>query len=447
MPEIEAQEVDREFKQGGFLRKLIVSARTLGPGLITGASDDDPATIGTFAQTGVHFGYTQLWMVFFTLPLMVAVQEICARIGLETGEGLARLIRRHYPRPILYGSVLLLFIANTVNIGADLGAMAASADLLLHLPFVVWLIAFALVSAGLEIFLDYHQYSRVLRLFAFAILAYVVVAFVVPQDWGAAIRGTLVPTLRLNRDFLMNLVALLGTAISPYLYFWQTSEEVEEKIESGETEKVIDEGHEIEEGRTGVTRTELKWMRTDVSFGMVLANFVGWTIIITAASTLGRHGVQNISSATQFAQSLQPAAGSLAYLVFALGIIGTGLLTIPILAGSLAYAVSGTLNLREGLYLKLDQAPGFYGVIAISTLVGAGIDFFHINPIQALYYTSIINGIVAAPLLVLLMLISNNKEIMHNRTNNRLSNILGWTTTLAMILSAAAMLVTLFAGG
>ncbi len=446
MPEAETERVEEQFEAGGPLRKLWVAVKTLGPGIVTGASDDDPATIGTFAQTGAQFGYTQLWMLLFTFPMMAVVQEMCARIGLETGSGLARVIRHHYPRPVLYFCVLLLFIANAINIGADLGAMAASGQLLLHLPFIVWLVAITCVSAGLEIILDYKQYSRVLQIFTFALFTYVLVVFVVPQDWGAALRGTFIPTLKLDKDFLMNLVALLGTAISPYLYFWQTSEEVEEKIEVGEIAEDEDEGKTVEEGTSGVSRNELKWMRTDVTAGMFLANLVGWFMIVTTASTLGQHGIHNISSATQVAQSLQPLAGNFAYLLFAVGIIGTGMLSVPILAGSVAYAVSDTLNVHEGLNRKIFDAPGFYAVLAICTLIGAGINLIGINPIQALYYTSIINGIVAPPLLIILMLIANDRSILQDKVNGWGSNIIGWATAVAMTASAVALLVTLVLG-
>ncbi len=384
MPEAEAEQIEAQFEKGGPLRKVLVAVKTLGPGVVTGASDDDPATIGTFAQTGAQFGYAQLWVLLFTFPMMVVVQEMCARIGLQTGSGLARVIRRHYPRPILYFCIILLLAANTINVGADLGVMAASGQLILGLPFIVWLLLITAVSAGLEIFLDYKQYSRVLRFFTFALFSYVLVVFVVPQDWGAALRSTIIPTFKLNPNFLMNLVALIGTAISPYLYFWQTSEEVEEKIEKGEVTKELDEGKVVEEGKPGVSRTELKWMRTDVAAGMFLANVVGWFMIVTTASTLGRHGIHNINSATQVAQSLQPLAGNFAYLLFAFGIIGTGMLSVPVLAGSIAYAVSETFNVNEGLYQKAFDAPGFYAVIAFCTIVGAAMNFIGINPIQAL---------------------------------------------------------------
>ncbi len=311
--------------------------------------------------------------------------------------------------------------------------MAASAQLVLGIPFVVWLVAMTLVSGLLEILLDYKRYSKVLRLLTLSLFAYVLVVFVVPQDWGEALRDTLIPTVKLDRGYLLNLVAILGTTISPYLFFWQASEEVEEEI---------DEGKVTEAQRRGVSRTELKWMRTDVTAGIFFSNAVFWFIVITTASTLFRNGITNIDSAPKAAAALQPLAGDLAYLLFAMGIIGTGLLAVPILAGSAAYVVAETFKFRKGLYLKLRQAPGFYGVIALATLVGAAINFIGINPILALYYTAVLNGLAAPPLLFMIMLIANNRRIMGNKTNGRVTNTLGWVTTIAMTIAGLALLAT-----
>jgi NRAMP (natural resistance-associated macrophage protein)-like metal ion transporter len=433
MASSKAEQAERKVRRSGLLRKFKVYLQALGPGLITGASDDDPSGIGTYAQTGAQFGYAQLWTALLTLPLSIAIQEICARIALQTGAGLAEGIRKHYPKPVLYFCVSLLFIANTINIGSDLGAMAASAQLVLGIPFVVWLVAMTLVSGLLEILLDYKRYSKVLRLLTLSLFAYVLVVFVVPQDWGEALRDTLIPTVKLDRGYLLNLVAILGTTISPYLFFWQASEEVEEEI---------DEGKVTEAQRRGVSRTELKWMRTDVTAGIFFSNAVFWFIVITTASTLFRNGITNIDSAPKAAAALQPLAGDLAYLLFAMGIIGTGLLAVPILAGSAAYAVAETFKFRKGLYLKLRQAPGFYGVIALATLVGAAINFIGINPILALYYTAVLNGLAAPPLLFMIMLIANNRRIMGNKTNGRVTNTLGWVTTIAMTIAGLALLAT-----
>ncbi|MGD1074982.1 MAG: Nramp family divalent metal transporter [Thermodesulfovibrionales bacterium] len=437
MPESKAAKAEKEIRRSGPLGKLQVFLKSLGPGLITGASDDDPSGIGTYSQTGAQFGYTQLWTALFTFPLMAGIQEICARTALHTGSGLADLIRRHYPKPVLYFCVFLLFVANTVNLGADLGAMAAAGQLLFGLPFLAWLAAMTFISAVLQIFVNYRQYAKVLRFLTLSLLAYVLVVFMSPQDWGRIVRNTFIPTIQISKDYLMDLVAILGTTISPYLFFWQASQEIEEQI---------DEGKVTPEARKKVTKVELKWMRADVISGMLFSNLIMWFIIATTASTLFSHGITNIDSAPKAAEALKPIAGNFAYLVFASGIIGTGLLAVPVLAGSAAYAVAETFRLREGLYLKFREAPGFYGIIAFSTLIGFTIDLMHINPIKALYYTAVLNGIVAPPLLLMIMLIGNNRSIMKDRVNKRISNTLGWITTAAMTITAVALLLTLGLG-
>ncbi len=418
--------------QTGVKAKFRTYLKILGPGLITGASDDDPSGIGTYAQTGALLGYAQLWLALYTFPLSAAIQEICARIALQTGTGLAENIRQHYPRPVLYGCVLLLVIANTINVGADLGAMAASAQMLLGIPLGVWLISIVLLIIVMEVFIDYKHYARILRFFTLSLFAYVIAAFVIPQDWGQVVRNTLLPTFQFSHDYVLNIVAVLGTTISPYLFFWQASQEVEEKIDAGKTSP---------KARKGVSRKELRWMRTDVISGMFFSNVVMWCIIITTASTLFASGEHNIESAPQAAQALRPVAGNLAAALFAAGIIGTGLLAVPVLAGSAAYAVAETFKLREGLYLKLRQARGFYAIIAVSTLIGAAINLLGINPIQALYFTAVINGLIAPPLLIMIMLIARNRTIMGNKTNGRLANIMGWLVTLIMTLAAGALLL------
>jgi len=437
MPQSKAENAEKELRQNGWQGRVLVYLKSLGPGLITGASDDDPSGIGTYSQTGAQFGYAQLWMAIFTFPLMTAAQEMCARIALHTGRGLADIIREYYPKAILYISVLLLFIANTINIGADLGAMADSGQSLLSIPFWIWLVAFTLLIIVLQIFVSYKQYARLLRFLTFSLFAYVLVAFVVSQEWRQVLYSTIIPTIQFNKDYMLNLVAVLGTTISPYLFFWQAAQEVEEEIDSGKTTK---------DTRKGVSRTELKWMRTDVMSGMLVSNLVMWFIIITTASTLFRSGINDIDSASKAAQALRPIAGRFASVLFAAGIVGTGLLAVPILAGSSAYAIAETLRWREGLYLKLRQAWGFYGVIAFSTILGAAMNFVGINPIKALYYTAVINGLVAPPLLWLIMLIGNNRKIMEDKVNGRMSNILGWFTTIAMTTAAVALLWSVRSG-
>ncbi len=429
-----AEQAENEIRRGGPLAKMKAYLKALGPGLITGASDDDPSGIGTYSQTGAQFGYAQLWTALFTFPLMFGIQEICARIALHTGSGLADVLRKHYPRPILYFCVALLFIANTINIGADLGAMAASGQMLAGFPFLVWLVVITFVSAILEIFVNYTQYAKLLRFLTLSLFAYVFVVFVSTNNWAQISRSSLIPTIQLNKDYLMNLVAILGTTISPYLFFWQASQEVEEEIDAGKATL---------RARQGVSRVELKWMRTDVISGMLFSNLIMWFIIATTGSTLFPNGITDIDTAPKAAEALRPIAGNFAYLLFATGILGTGLLAVPILAGSAAYAIAETFRLRKGLYLKLGQAPLFYGVIAFSTLIGSAINLVGINPIKALYYTAALNGVVAPPLLLMIMLISNNENIMQNRVNGFISNAMGWITTIGMSMAAIALLVSL----
>lgn len=416
--------------------------RTLGPGLITGASDDDPSGIATYSQTGAQFGYGQLWTALFGLPLMTAVQEMCARIGLVTGEGLAGNIRRHYPRYVLYFSVILLFIANTINVGADLGAMAAAMQLLVPktvavnqgVMFVLFLTIITLVSLSLQIALPYKSYARVLKFLTFTLFAYFAIPFIVGLNWTQVLHDTVVPSFSFNKAYLMNIVAILGTTISPYLFFWQTNEEVEEEIEQGETSL---------HARQGTTKKALQLMRTDVMAGMAFSQIVMWFIVVTTAATLATHGITNIESAPQAAEALRPIAGNAAYFLFALGIIGTGMLAVPILSGSAAYALAEAMHWREGLGLKFKQARAFYTVIIVSVLIGVATNFIGINPIKMLYYTAIINGIVAPPLLFLIIRITSNKQIMGSRTNSAFSNALGYLTFVVMGVSAIALVIML----
>ncbi len=398
-----------------------------------GASDDDPSGICTYAQTGAQFGPTQLWTALFTTPLMTAIQEMCARIALQSGGGLAEAIRTSYPKPVLYFCVSLLFLANTINLGADLGAMAASGQLLLGIPFILWLVLITAVSMALAVFFDYEQYSRVLRYLTLPLFAFVLVPLVSPVDWVQNLRNTLVPSFSFDRGYWLNLVAILGTTISPYMFFWQAAQEVEGKIKEGKRTRYA---------RRGVSKIRLKWMRTDIAIGMVFSNVVMWLIIATTASTLFYHGITNVNSVTEAALALKPIAGNLAFVLFAAGIMGTGLLAVPVLASSAAYAIAEAFNLRMGIYCKLRDAPGFYGVIAFSMLIGFALNLVGVNPIKELYYTAVLNGIVAPPLLVMIMLISNNPKIMQNKVNGRLSNTLGWVTTIAMSAAAIALLVS-----
>ncbi|OGH16537.1 MAG: iron transporter [Candidatus Levybacteria bacterium RIFCSPHIGHO2_02_FULL_40_18] len=418
------------------LKKLKKLLSLLGPGFITGASDDDPSGIATYAQTGAQFGYSQLWTAPFSFPFMTAIQEMCGRIGLVTGKGLSGVIKKYYSRPVLYIAVLILFTANTVNIGANLGAMASAAGLLFDIPFIFWLVGMTVLTLILEVFVSYKLYSKYLKYLAFSLFAYVLVVFVVRQNWEQIIASTIVPSFALSGSYLLNIVAILGTTISPYLFFWQETEEVEEEVEKG---KIMGIGRGIPK----VLKRDIRIMRIDTVIGMFFSNLVMFFIIATVASTLYASGIHNINTADQVAEALRPLAGDFAYLLFAAGIIGTGLLSVPILAGSASYALAEALGWREGLYRKLKQAHGFYGAITIATLIGLLVNFLHIPPFQMLYYTAVLNGIAAPPLIILILLISNNKKIMGGRTNSTLSNALGITITAVMSFAALALLFDL----
>jgi NRAMP (natural resistance-associated macrophage protein)-like metal ion transporter len=418
------------------MKKLKKLLRVLGPGFITGASDDDPSGIATYSQTGAQFGYSQLWIALFSVPFMTVIQEMCGRIGMVTGKGLPLVLRENYAKPVLYISVLLLFIANTINVGADLGAMAAAGQLVVHLPFVILLIGFTVGTLLLEIFVSYPSYARFLKYLAFALFAYVITAVIIKEPWDKIAMSTLIPHFSLTKEYLLNIVALLGTTISPYLFFWQADEEVEEEIAQ----------HRLKIMGKGIPRfrnKDIREMRLDTVVGMVFSNLVMFFIIIATASTLNSHNILNIDTATHAAEALRPFAGDFAFLLFAVGIIGTGLLAVPILAGSAAYALAESFNWKAGLGLKFKQAHGFYGVITIATLIGLLVNFTPIKPFQMLYYTAVINGIVAPPLMILIMLIGNNKKIMGKHTNSVFSNTAGWIITAIMSLAAIALLVTI----
>lgn len=409
----------------------------IGPGFITGASDDDPSGIATYSQTGSIFGFAQLWIALFSFPLQAAVQEMCGRIGLVTGRGLAGVIRKNYPKELLYASVSLLFLANTINIGADLGAMAASAQLIFNLPFIGWLIGMVVLTLGLEIFISYKTYSKYLKYLGIALFSYIFTAFAVKIDWKTVFVSTVIPHFEFSKVYLLNIVAVLGTTISPYLFFWQADEEVEEEVAENKIKR-------MGAGEPRITVRDIRKLRVDTIFGMFFSNLIMFFIIITTGATLFRKGIGNINSAADAALALRPFAGDFAFLLFAIGIIGTGLLALPVLAGSASYAASEAFGWKEGLYQKLRRAHGFYGAIAVATIVGLLINFVNINPITALYYSAVINGIIAPPLIVMILFIANNKKIMGERTNNNLLNILGIITAFVMGAASVILLWTIF---
>lgn len=415
------------------MKKWKKIAKAIGPGFITGASDDDPSGIATYSQTGAQFGLTQLWMALFSFPFMVVIQEMCGRIGLVTGKGLAGVIRHYYGRRILVFTVTLLVVANTINIGADLGAMASAVQLLFPIPFVIPLILLTALTIFLEIFVPYHVYVKVLKYFGLTLFSYVATAFIIKAPWRAIAYATLIPQFSWSKEYLLNIVALLGTTISPYLFFWQANEEVEEEIT----------GHKLKAmgvGTPHINKGDVHTMRWDTLIGMFFSNLVTFFIIVTTASTLGAHGIKNIETAADAAAALRPLAGSLTSLLFTLGILGTGLLTVPVLAGSSSYAISESMHWREGLFLKLKQAHKFYGIIFLATIIGLLVNFIGISPFKMLYYTAVLNGIVAPPLMVVIIFIANNKKILGNHTNGRWSNVLGILVTVVMSSASLALL-------
>ena len=411
--------------------------KTLGPGLTTGAADDDPSGVVVYSQTGAQYGFQLLWLAGFTFPLMAIVQEMCARIGLVTGRGLAGNIRQFFPRWVLYVCTILLFLANTLNLGADLGAMAKATQLLTPTTdFSFLVVFFALLSLALQIFTTYDKYAKYLKWLALLLIAYIFSAVSVKLDWQSLVWSAVMPSLNFSKDQILLITAILGTTISPYLFFWQTSQEVEEQILEGKTSLKL--------RREETAPEEVKNMRVDVWSGMFLSNLVMFFIIAASAVTLFAVGKTNITTAAEAAEALRPLAGENAFLLFALGIIGTGLLAVPVLAGSASYAISESFNWKHGLYRNLKQANAFYGVIILSTLIGLAINFSGFNPIKILIYSAVANGLIAPVVLALIVLISSNKKVMGEWVNNRFVTLLGWLITLIMVVAGLATIYSLF---
>jgi NRAMP (natural resistance-associated macrophage protein)-like metal ion transporter len=414
--------------------------KVLGPGLITGAADDDPSGIATYSQTGAQFGYGQLWTALYQIPLLLAVQEACARIGAVTGKGLAGVIKEHYSRRVLIAVVLLVVVANTINIGADIGAVAEATALVIPVPFWVLAVLTTTVILLLEVFVSYRAYAKFLKWLALALLAYPATALIIHQPWGEILYATVVPHIEFTFAFLFIITGVFGTSISPYMFFWQASEEVEEEI----AREVPMEGS----GRPLLPRSFISDMRLDTTVGMLAAEVAQWFIIITTASVLFKHGVTNINTAADAAKALEPLvssfpnSGQMARNLFAVGIIGLGLLGIPVLAGSAAYALSEALGWKEGLSRRLSEARGFYGVIAASTIVGLSLNFVGIDPIKALVFTAVFNGIAAVPLLFLVGRINGNASILGPNRGGPLSQTFVWITFGIMALSGVALLYT-----
>jgi NRAMP (natural resistance-associated macrophage protein)-like metal ion transporter len=404
--------------------------KTLGPGLITGAADDDPSGISTYSVAGATTGLSTLWLALITTPMMAVVQGMCARIGMVSGVGLAAVMRKLFPRWLAFVLALLVIVANTFNVGADLAGMAASAHMVAGLPVIVWVIVFGAALTIAQIYCSYDLLSSIFKWLALTLFAYVVTAFVVHPDWWTILRHAVVPEFRLEGHWITTVVGLLGTTISPYLFFWQSSLMVEE-------EKKL--GRRTVKARKGATPAEIKDAHADVNAGMIYSNLVMFFIIATTAVTLGAHGKHDIATAQEAAEALRPLAGNLAYLLFTLGMVGTGMLGIPVLAGSSAYVAAEMLTFREGLSEPPQRAPRFYAVLAAGILIGIGMNLAGVDPIKALFWSAVFNGVAAVPLVFAIVMIANNRTVMGRWTSSPLANFWGWFTVVLMGLAAIAM--------
>ncbi|WP_379953523.1 NRAMP family divalent metal transporter [Epilithonimonas pallida] len=411
----------------------------LGPGLTTGAADDDPSGIATYSQTGAQFGYAQLWTALYMLPFMTAVQEACARIGMVTGKGLTGVIKEHYSKKILYSSVGLVVIANTINIGADIGAMAAAAQLIIPADIVILMLFFTISILTLEVFTSYRVYSKVLKWLALSLLAYPLTAFIIDQPWKEVLKASIVPHFEFSFNFLFIITGVFGTTITPYMFFWQASQEVEEENERGL----------IQDGKPNIGWRHIHAMRKDNSIGMVISEFTTWCIILVGGTVLHSAHITDINTAADAAKALEPLvqsfpnSGLISKIIFATGIIGLGLLAVPVLSGSASYAVSEAFNWNASLNLKFTKAKGFYMVIIISTLIGLCMNFIVINPVKALVYTAVLNGVAAVPLLFLIIRISASESIMGEFKSRWLSKSLLWATFFFMAAASIAMFFTI----
>lgn len=408
------------------------SVKKLGPGFITGAADDDPSGIATYAQTGAIFGISQLWATLFSLPLMIGVQEMCGRIALASGHSLTQSLLKHYSRFVVMSAVCILLFANVFNIAADLAAMASSARLLIDVPFMALVTIFAVVSLVLEIFVPYKHYARYLYYLALTLCAYVITVFIVDVDWLGVLYATFVPHLEFSQAYFLNITAFFGTTISPYLFFWQASQEIEEhKLVNGE----------LKNG-TQTERRTLADGRFDTMSGCIFSNLIAWFIIVTTASTLYRAGVTSIETAADAALALKPLAGESAFLLFALGIISTGFLAIPVLAGSVSFALAELASITAGLDYTFRQARAFYSILVAIMALSWICTFLPISPIQLLYYAAVFNGICSAPLIFMILCVANNAEIMDGKINGRISNILGYAAFIVIVLSSLFLVAT-----
>jgi len=410
------------------IRRFIAN---LGPGIITGAADDDPSGISTYSVAGAALGYSILWTALFSFPLMAAVQLMCARLGIVTGRGLGGVIRKRYPRWVLWVACLLLIVANTFNIGADLGGMGASMQMVIGFPAWVWTLFFTVLITALLAWTSYKFIARIFKWLTLALFAYVITAFLARPSWTEVFRATFVPHIQLTRTYMAMLVGILGTTISPYLFFWQAAQEVEEEREQGKR---------TPREREGATDLELSVATTDTDTGMLYSNLVMYFIILTTGATLHLHGKHDIETAQQAAEALRPLAGGGAYWLFTLGLVGVGMLAVPVLAGSCAYAISEAVTWDEAsLNDKPARSPGFYVIIAAAMLIGLALNLARLNAIKMLFWSAILNGVLAPPLVVLVVVLSSDRTVMGDRVNSRWANAMGWICAIAMAAAAVAM--------
>jgi NRAMP (natural resistance-associated macrophage protein)-like metal ion transporter len=411
--------------------------KDLGPGLITGAADDDPSGIATYSQMGAQTGFSLIWLSLFSFPLMAVIQEMCARIGLATGVGLAANIRKYYSKKILYLCAGLLLFANVFNIGADLGAMAKGTELIFpFFNFFFLIFLFVFLSLVLQIFISYKKYAKYLKYLSFILFAYVISAFCVKINWIEVLRFTVIPSFHFSKEMIILLCAALGTTISPYLFFWQSSQEVEEEISHGEKT--------ILSRRDGINLEEIKNMRIDVWSGMFVSNLIMFFIIAACAATLFKNGITNIGTAGEAALALRPFAGNFAFALFALGILGAGLLAIPVLAGSASYAISESFGWKTGLYLKLKQATAFYGVVIFAMFIGLLLNFIGLNPIKMLIYAAVLNGVISPLMIFFIVHLSGSVEVMGNFKTKKIGNLFGWLTFILISLISLGAIVSIF---
>jgi NRAMP (natural resistance-associated macrophage protein)-like metal ion transporter len=421
--------------KASWLSRLPVFLKALGPGIVTGAADDDPSGIATYSQVGAQFGFAMLWTMLLSYPLMAGIQEISAWIGRVTGVGLAGNIRRHYPLVVVDSLVGLLLVANVINLGADIGAMGSALKLVVGGPAHLYSTLFGLISVIAAIVFPYKRYAEVLKWSTLVLLVYAATALIVHVPLKPVLHGTFIPTLSFSNSYLTALTAVFGTTISPYLFFWQASTEVEEQ-KAAPREKPLKHA-------PGQAMAQLDKMRGDTYLGMAFSNVIAFFIILDTAAVLHAHGITDIQTGAQAAEALRPLAGELAFLLFSIGIIGTGLIAVPVLAGSSAYALAETLKWPIGLERKLNRAKGFYGILAVATLLGVALNFIGMNPIKALFWSAVINGVAAVPIMIVMMLMTSNKKITGGLRLPTAQRVIGWTATAVMFAVAASMLATI----